>query len=199
MAKLYFKYGAMNSGKSTLIIQAAHNYEENGMMVALFKPKRDTKAEEMVSSRIGLSRKVDGLLSDDDDIFKLVKTKFRNVSCVLIDEANFLKREQVDQLMMITNELDIAVICYGIRTDFLTNGFLGSTRLLEIAHVLDEIKTMCSCGRKATYNARYVGEDMVVQGDQIAIDGVDGVRYISMCSKCYEKEKDSMLKRVKNG
>jgi Thymidine kinase len=190
MAKLYFKYGAMNSGKSTLIIQAAHNYEENGMKVALFKPKRDTKGEDMIVSRIGVSRMVDSLISDSEDIFKLVKKKYKDVSSVLIDEANFLMKEQVDQLMRITNELNIAVICYGIRTDFLTHGFPGSTRLLEIAHVLDEIKTMCRCGRKATYNARYVGNRIVTHGDQIAIDGVDGVRYISLCSKCYEYEID---------
>ena len=190
MAKLYFKYGAMNSGKSTLIIQAAHNYEENGMKVALFKPKRDTKGEDMIVSRIGVSRMVDSLISDSEDIFKLVKKKYKDVSSVLIDEANFLMKEQVDQLMRITNELNIAVICYGIRTDFLTHGFPGSTRLLEIAHVLDEIKTMCRCGRKATYNARYVGNRIVTHGYQIAIDGVNGVRYISLCSKCYEYEID---------
>jgi len=190
MAKLYFKYGAMNSGKSTLIIQAAHNYEENGMKVALFKPKRDTKGEDMIVSRIGVSRMVDGLISEEENIFQLVKKKYKDATCVLIDEANFLKKEQIDQLMKITNELNIAVICYGIRTDFLTNGFPGSTRLLEIAHVLDEIKTMCRCGRKATYNARYVGDKIVTHGDQIAIDGVDGIRYISLCSKCYEYEID---------
>lgn len=188
MAKLYFKYGAMNSGKSTLIIQAAHNYEENGMSVAIFKPKRDTKGEDMIVSRVGLSRKTDELISEEDNIFEVVKNKYRKVSCVLVDEANFLKREQVDQLMQITNELDIAVICYGLRTDFLTNGFPGSIRLLEIAHCLDEIKTMCKCGRKATYNARYIGKKIVTQGDQVAIDGVDGVRYISLCSKCYAEE-----------
>lgn len=188
MAKLYFKYGAMNSGKSTLIIQAAHNYEENGMKVALFKPKRDTKGEDMVVSRIGVSRKVDGLISEGDNLFELIKGKYKNISCVLIDEANFLSRKQVDQLMKITNELNIAVLCYGIRTDFLTNGFPGSIRLLEIAHVLEEIKTICKCGKKATYNARYIGNNIVTQGDQVAIDGVDGVRYVSLCSKCYDEE-----------
>ena len=188
MAKLYFKYGAMNSGKSTLIMQAAYNYEENGMRVALFKPKRDTKGEDMIVSRIGLARKPDELVDSECDVFDLVKNKYRKVSCILIDEANFLTRGQVDQLMSITNELNIAVMCYGIRTDFLTCGFPGSIRLLEIAHVLDEIKTMCKCGKKATYNARYVGNKIITHGDQIAIDGEDGVRYISMCSRCYDEE-----------
>ena len=188
MAKLYFKYGPMNSGKSTLVIQAAHNYEENGMKVALFKPKRDTKGEDMIVSRIGVSRKVDSLIDEEENLFELVKTKYKDVSCVMVDEANFLKREQVDQLMKITNELNVAVLCYGIRTDFLTNGFPGSIRLLEIAHVLEEIKTICKCGKKAIYNARYIGDEIVKTGDQVAIDGVDGVRYISMCSKCYDEE-----------
>ena len=188
MAQLFFKYGAMNSGKSTLILQAAHNYEENGMKVALFKPRRDTKGEDMIISRIGVSRKVDSLISEDEDIFELVKNDYKEISCVMVDEANFLTREQVDQLMMITNELNIAVLCYGLRTDFLTNGFPGSIRLLEIAHILEEIKTICRCGRKATYNARYIGSNMVTQGDQIAIDGVDGIRYVPLCSKCYAME-----------
>ena len=189
MAKLYFRYGSMNSGKTTLLLQTAHNYEESNMKVIIVKPKIDTKGNDSIVSRIGIEKKVDVLLKKNDNLFSLVEKKYGDVSCVLVDEAQFLSVEQVDQAMEIVLKLDIPVICYGLRTDFLTNGFPGSTRLLQIAHTIEEMKTICKCGRKAIYNARYVDGKFTDKGEQVAIDGKKKVTYVSMCGKCYIEEK----------
>ena len=189
MAKLYFRYGSMNSGKTTLLLQTAHNYEESNMKVIIVKPKIDTKGNDSIVSRIGIEKKVDVLLKKNDNLFSLVEKKYGDASCVLVDEAQFLSVEQVDQAMEIVLKLDIPVICYGLRTDFLTNGFPGSTRLLQIAHTIEEMKTICKCGRKAIYNARYVDGKFTDKGEQVAIDGKKKVTYVSMCGKCYIEEK----------
>jgi len=194
MAKLYFRYGSMNSGKTTLLLQTAHNYEESNMKVIIVKPKVDTKGKEKLVSRIGIERQVDLVLGNDDNLFEIVKKKYKKVSCILVDEAQFLTKEQVDQAMQIVLELDVPVICYGLRTDFLTNGFPGSTRLLQIAHTIEEMKTICKCGRKAIYNARYVDGKFTTKGSQVAIDGEGKVTYISMCGKCYNEEKKKIDK-----
>ena len=194
MAKLYFRYGAMNSGKSTLLLQTCHNYEENNMKAIIVKPAIDTKGKEKIVSRIGVEKEVDLLLGKEDNIYEIVKNKFKKTSCVLVDEAQFLTRDQVNECMEIVIKLDIPVICYGLRTDFLTNGFEGSTRLLEIAHTIEEMKTICKCGRKAIYNARYVNGKFITRGSQVAIDGEKNVTYVSMCAKCYEKEKNKIDK-----
>ncbi len=187
MASLFFRYGAMNSGKTTLLMQTAYNYEEQDMKVLIVKPSLDTKGEEKVVSRIGISRKVDLILRREDSLFDLVKAK-KGYACVLVDEAQFLTREQVDEALRITFELNIPVICFGIRTDFLSNGFEGSIRLLEISHILEEMKTICTCGKKAIFNARYVNGVLVTEGDQVAIDG-ENISYKSMCAKCYNAQK----------
>lgn len=194
MAKLYFRYGAMNSGKTTLLLQTAHNYEESNMKVIIVKPKVDTKGNEKIVSRIGIEKKVDLLLKETDDLFSIVKEKYSDISCVLVDEAQFLSVKQVNQAMSIVLNLDIPVICYGLRTDFLTNGFPGSTRLLQIAHTIEEMKTICRCGRKSIYNARYVDGKFTDKGEQIVIDGKKKVTYISMCGKCYLEEKNKIAK-----
>ncbi len=190
MAKLYFRYGAMNSGKSTLLLQTCHNYKENNMRAIIVKPAIDTKGDSKIVSRIGVEKEVDLLLGKEDNLFEIVKNKFKKISCVLVDEAQFLTRKQADECMEIVIKLDIPVICYGLRTDFLTNGFEGSTRLLEIAHTIEEMKTICKCGRKAIFNARYVNGKFITKGSQVAIDGEKNVTYVSMCGKCYEKEKN---------
>ena len=195
MAKLYFRYGAMNSGKSTLLLQTCHNYEENNMKAIIVKPMIDTKGESFIVSRIGAKRKVDLLLDVNDNFFEIIKKKYKKVNCILVDEAQFLTKSQADECMKIVTNLDIPVICYGLRTDFLTNGFPGSSRLLEIAHTIEEMKTICKCGRKAIYNARYLDGKFVNTGTQIAIDGVKNVTYVSMCAKCYEKEKNKIDKK----
>ena len=196
MAKLYFRYGAMNSGKSTLLLQTAHNYEERGMHVILIKPSKDIKADECVESRLGVNRKVDYLVDDNTSILDIV-SKLENVSCILVDEAQFLNPNQVDELLRVTTDYDIPVICYGLRTDFKTNGFPGSIRLLEIAHSIEEMKTICRCGNKATFNARFVNGDLVTEGEQVAIDGFDSVTYESMCPKCYYRLSDKTKKLVR--
>lgn len=197
MAKLYFRYGAMNSGKTALLLQAAHNYEERGMEVLIVKPTIDSKGDDHLVSRIGLTRKVDKLLAPKDDIYKYVKKLKRKIKCILVDEAQFLEKEQVDELMHIVVKLNIPVICYGLRSDFKTNGFPGSTRLLELAHTIEEMKTICSCGRKAMFNARKVNEKYVFDGEQVAIDGEDKVTYESLCPNCYCEELDKYNKKVK--
>ncbi len=194
MAKLYFRYGAMNSGKSTLLLQTAHNYEEQDMKVIIVKPSVDTKGEQKVVSRIGAERKVDVLLGPEDDISKIVINDYPDVSCVLVDEAQFLQPKQVDQLMAVVLEMDIPVICYGLRTDFLTKGFPGASRLLELAHSIEEMKTICKCGRKAIFNARFVDGEFTLDGDQVAIDGEQSVTYQSMCGKCYTLNKNRLKK-----
>ncbi len=188
MAKLYFRYGAMNSGKSTLLLQTAHNYEERGMKIIIIKPSCDTKSENRISSRLGAEREVEVLLKSNEDIYKIIEEKYKNISCILVDEAQFLTKEQVDQLLKITVYLDIPVIAYGLRTDFKTNGFTGSTRLLEIAHTIEEMKTICRCGKKAMFNARFINGQMVTEGNQIAIDNSQEITYESMCPKCYYKK-----------
>ena len=192
MAKLDFRYGAMNSGKSTLLLQTCHNYEENNMKAIIVKPSIDTKGDAKIVSRIGVSREVDLLLGKGDNLFEIVKKKYKKVNCILVDEAQFLSRKQADECMKIVIDLDIPVICYGLRTDFLTNGFEGSTRLLEIAHTIEEMKTICKCGRKAIYNARYENGIFITKGSQVAIDGEKNITYTSMCAKCYEKEKNKI-------
>ena len=195
MAKLYFRYGAMNSGKTTGLLQTAYNYEERGQRVLLIKADVDTKGESTVVSRLGFAREVDLLVTPEDDVRALVRERalgdaastaplLDGVDCVLVDEAQFLAPRQVDQLMELVLIDDVTVLAYGIRSDFRTVSFPGSRRLLEIAHSLEELKTICRCGRKAIFNARKVGDRFVFDGDQVAIDGVD-VTYESLCGKCY--------------
>lgn len=188
MAKLYFRYGAMNSGKSTAVLQVAHNYEERGMNVLLIKPAADTKGNDQVVSRLGATRKVDILATPDINLLDAVGQWSKDVepvSCVLTDEAQFFTAEQVDQLLAITTTLKIPVICYGIRTDFQTKLFTGSTRLFELAHTLEELKTICRCGKKAMFNGRKINGEFIFEGNQVAIDGQDNIEYESLCASCY--------------
>ncbi len=190
MAKLYFRYGPMNSGKSTLLMQVAHNYEERGMEVLVMKPSIDVKGDNEIVSRLGVKRKVDRLIPPEANVFDLVHEAMREKrpSCILVDEAQFLIPDQVDQLFMVVLTDDIPVICYGLRTDFMVQGFPGSKRLLELAHSLEELKTICRCGRKAIFNMRKINGKPVFHGDQVAIDGKDEVDYESVCGKCYLEE-----------
>jgi thymidine kinase len=186
LSKLYFRHGAMNSGKSTALLQVAYNYEERGQRVLIAKPAVDTKGNQQVVSRLGMSREVDFLVLPNDNLrTKLTQAAGSiSVDCLLIDEAQFLSPEQVDQAMEIAVLDKIPVLAYGIRTDFLTKGFPGSIRLLEIAHSLEELKTICRCGKKAMFNARLKNGAFVFDGDQVAIDGQE-VTYESLCPNCY--------------
>ena len=192
MAKLYFRYGAMNCGKSTALIQVAYNYQERGMNTVIIKPYTDTKGNDRIVSRLGVIRCVDILAIDTDDIYVLIESWQKEkgpIHCVLIDEAQFLKHQQVDQLFKVAVIQKIPVICYGLRTDFLLNGFEGSKRLLLLAHSIEELKTICKCGQKAVANGRKVGGRFVFKGEQVAIDGEDNVEYESLCASCYFKHK----------
>ena len=196
MAKLFFRYGAMNSGKTTHLLQVAHNYEERGMQVLVLKPIVDTKAGNQIISRLDVSREVDYLITKNEDVYELISIVFESdkISCVLVDEAQFLTKRQVDQLMKVVTKLDIAVICYGLRTDFKTNSFDGANRLLAIAHTIEEMKTICPCGRKAIFNARKLNGDFVFDGRQVEIDNQDKVEYLSLCAHCYQEEKEEREK-----
>lgn len=187
MAKLYFRYGAMNSGKSTALLQAAFNYEERGQRVVLAKPLLDTKAEHRIASRLGMAREADLLIGPQDDprgALARLAAPGPPLACMLVDEAQFLTPRQVDELLRIAVLDDIPVLAYGIRTDFQTRAFPGSQRLLEIAHSLEELKTICRCGRKAIFNGRTIGGEFVFDGGQIAIDQGE-VGYESLCGACY--------------
>lgn len=185
MAKLHFRYGAMNAGKTTIMLQTAYNYEERNQKVLLLKPSLDTKGNEKVVSRIGLSRDVDYLISPDDSIFDKIQNCLNWVNCILVDEAQFLNKRQVEELYYITKLYNIPVIAFGLRTDFKTNGFEGSIRLLELADALEEMPTICRCGKKARFNARKVDGEFTNVGDSVVIDGTQNVEYESLCGSCY--------------
>ena len=197
MAKFHFRYGAMNAGKSTILLQTAYNYEEKGKKVVLIKPSVDTKGDEKIVSRIGLERKVDYLISDNDSIISKLGDNLSSLSCILVDEAQFLKRKQVDELFYISKIMDIPVIAFGLRTDFKSNGFEGSIRLLELADALEEMPTICRCGKKARFNARKVDGKFTYDGDSIVIDDTSDVSYESLCGACYIEEQEKVLKRKK--
>lgn len=190
MAKLYFRYGAMGCGKTAQLLQVAFNYQEKGMKAIVMKPKIDTKAGDKLYTRIGLERDIDYLIDNNESIYEIVNNRFKNCDCILIDEAQFLTKEQVDNLMQVVVKLDIPVLCYGLRTNFLTEGFTGSSRLLEIAHTIEELKTICQCGKKALYNARFVNNKIVKEGETIVIDNNPNVKYVAMCPSCYYKAID---------
>ena len=185
MSKLYYRYGAMNSGKTTLLLQVAHNYEERGMKVLILKPKIDTKGEDTIVTRIGLKRKVDHLIGKDENLNDYLKTVDKNIACILVDESQFLSRDQVDELFMFTKLKNISVICYGLRSDFKTMAFPGSLRLFEIADTMEELYTICRCGKRAKFNGRIVNGEFTSSGTQVAIDGENEVKYESLCGKCY--------------
>lgn len=185
MAKLYFFYGAMNSGKTTRIIQCAYNYEEQGMNAILAKPKVDTKGNDCVVSRIGAKKKVDLLVESKENIYDILVEKYTNIDLLIVDEAQFLTEKQVNQLMDVVIDLNIPVMCYGLRTDFQGNSFPGSRRLLDIAHELTEIKTICECGHKAMFNVRLIDGKVQTEGDSVAIDGEGKVTYVVACARCF--------------
>ena len=167
MAKLYFRYGAMNSGKSTALLQAAYNYEERGQRVMLAKPMVDTKGDRTIVSRLGVAREVDAVIEPttnvvdlvDREVQRVLKEHGQPIACVLVDESQFLSPRQVEDLLVVAIRRGLPVLAYGIRTDFQTVAFPGSRRLLEIAHSLEELKTICRCGSKAIFNARKINGD----------------------------------------
>ena len=198
MAKLYFFYGAMNSGKTTRILQCAFNYEEQGMKPIIMKPKIDTKGDAYIVSRIGSKRKVDFLIESNENIYDIIVEKYTNVDLIIVDESQFLTEKQVNQLMDVVIDLDIPVMCYGLRTDFLGNSFPGARRLLDIAHELTEIKTICECGHKAMFNIRLIDGKVQTKGDSVAIDGEGKVTYTVACGRCFRLKTHRKFDNNKN-
>ena len=185
MAKLYFKYGAMGSSKTAQALITKYNYEENDMKVWLIKPSADTRdGVQILRSRIGLAAAVE-VMAPEMNVYEIFRnTRMGNCDVVIVDECQFMTEEQIDQLRAIVNECSVPVICFGLRTDFQTRLFPGSRRLMELADCIEEIKTMCDCGAKATVNARIDCEGHIVtQGAQVVLGGNDS--YIAMCHKCY--------------
>ena len=181
----------MNSGKTTALLQVAHNYEERDQSVVLIKSSVDTKGDDQIVSRLGVSRPADVLLSPGQDLRSACRALREQrvdldsgVACVLIDEAQFLTPEQVDQALEVAVLDEIPVVAFGIRTDFQTRAFPGSQRLMEVAHSLQEMKTICRCGNKAIFNARMGEEGIIREGEQVMIDG-DSARYEALCARCY--------------
>ena len=182
MAKLYFRFGAMNCGKTTALLQVAHNYEEKGMNILLIKPKVDKKGEDKIVSRLGIERKVDILLDSEEKLKE--KLNLDNINCILVDEVQFMTKEQIRELWLISKLKDIPVICYGLKTNFKGKLFKGSKPIIELADELDELITICKCGKRAKFNARVVNGKYEKVGEEVAIDGIDA-KYESLCGKCY--------------
>lgn len=186
MAKLYFKYGAMGSSKSAQALITKFNYEELGMTVWLIKPSVDTRdGADIVRSRIGLEAHAQIITPEMNIMEEYAAAGEHDV--IIADEAQFFTPEQIDQLRTLVEEKELPVLCFGLRTDFLTHFFPGAQRLMELADSITEIKTVCECGRKATVNARIDGEGKIVtEGGQIFLGGNDS--YIAMCHKCWKKK-----------
>lgn len=196
--KLYFRYGTMGSAKTALLLTTAYNFEERGMKYACLKPIIDTRDKiNVIKSRIGIQRECSWIYHDTD-LYQFAIELFEKENSVfdwlLIDEAQFLSPEQVDQLSRIVDDFGCNVVCYGLRTDFKTNLFEGSRRLFEIADTIDEIKSTCNCGNKTIVNARIDSNgDFVVEGAQVEIGGDD--RYIAVCRKCWRNKRIEQAER----
>ena len=186
MAKLYFKYGAMGSSKTAQALITKYNYEENDMNVWLIKPSADTRdGAGTIRSRIGLEAECEVIAPDVDVFARFLGSQVRRTDVIIVDECQFLTPQQIEQLRDIVDEHNIPVLCFGLRTDFQTKLFPGSMRLMELADCIEEIKTMCDCGAKATVNARISDGYIVTEGAQVVLGGNDC--YIAMCHKCYVK------------
>ena len=186
MAKLYFKYGAMGSSKTAQALITQFNYEELGMSVWMIKPSVDTRdGADIIRSRIGLERRAQIITPDQDVVREYAKAGKHDV--IIADEAQFFTPEQIEGLRELVDFEDIPVLCFGLRTDFLTHCFPGSKRLMELADSITEIKTVCACGHKATVNARIdAGGRIITEGDQVFLGGNDS--YIAMCHRCWKKK-----------
>lgn len=182
MSKLYFRFGAMNCGKTTALLQVAHNYEEKGMKVIVIKSSIDKKGDRNIVSRLGIEREVDLLVAPNESI--LDNINLNNINCILVDEAQFMTASQIKELWIIAKLKDIPVVCYGLKTNFKAELFEGSKAAFELSDELEELATICMCGRKAKFNARVINNEFVLEGEEVAIDGIDA-EYIPVCGTCY--------------
>lgn len=212
MAKLYYRYSAMNAGKTTLAMQVVHNYEEQGGIVEVWKPLIDTKGDDKIVSRLGIERKVDYLLSSETSPLQIIKKELKEkekIDAIIVDESQFLNEQQINELYYISKKMDISVLCFGLRCDFTMKSFPGSARLLAIADSIEELKTLCECKkRKATQNLRLVDNIPTFSGEQVAIDGKMNVTYKSVCGECYinyyinwlknQNDNQKLVKKMKN-
>ena len=191
MAKLYFRYGAMGSSKTANALMVWYNYKEKGQTAVLLKPRTDTRdGERVIRSRIGLAESclyADEFLKDMDDPRSTTRAclKERSYAAVIVDEAQFLSASQIDRLSDIVDDFNIPVLCYGLRTDFTSHLFEGSKRLMEIADVIEEVPTVCWCGRRAHYNTRIKDGKVVRTGEQIMLGGNE--TYVSLCRKHFKE------------
>lgn len=182
MAKLYFNYGAMSAGKTIEVIETAYKYNSRGMKALLIKPSIDTKGNDSVTSRIGISKEVDIVLKPEESLIDYIKT-YDNLTCLVIDEAQFLTERQVYELVIITKNFDIPAICYGLKVDFKGNLFKGSEALIRYADSLNELVAVCDCGKKARFNARKVNGEYVYDGEQVLIGADES--YDPLCETCF--------------
>ena len=198
MAKLYFKYGAMGSSKTASALITKFNYEERGMKVWLIKPATDTRdGDDVIKSRIGLMAHCRAI-DKSEDVYRVFKEEAPGVDAIICDECQFFSAEQIDGFRRIVDEEELPVLCFGLRTDFLTHSFPGSARLFEVADSISEIKTICDCGSKATVNARISDDGRVVtKGRQVCLGGND--RYVAMCHRCWKKRINDEREIENNG
>lgn len=185
MAKLYFKYGAMSCGKTTELLQVVHNYQKNNFNVILVKPEVDKKGDTKVVSRLGVEKEVDYIL--DKDEFISDKVDLTTVDSIVVDEAQFMTEKQINELWLLTRLYEIPVLAYGLKNNFQGHLFEGSKALMEKADVIEELVTICSCGKKARFNARKLGDNYTLSGEEVAIDGIDAT-YEALCPDCYMKK-----------
>ncbi|MBD5183461.1 MAG: thymidine kinase [Bacteroidales bacterium] len=192
LGKLYFKYGTMGSAKTAMLLTTAYNFEERNIPYLCFKPAIDTRdAKNVIRSRIGIEREC-GWIYPETDLYEMIHEKVNarlpHAEWILVDEAQFLSPEQVDQLSRLVDDFGINVLCYGLRTDFRSQLFEGSRRLFEIADTIDEVKSTCSCGRKTIVNARIdENGEIITEGEVVEIGGND--KYMSVCRKCWRNRK----------
>ena len=182
MAKLYFNYGAMSAGKTIDVITTVYKYNSRGMKALLIKPAIDTKGNNKVMSRIGMEKEVDILLKPDESLIEYIK-KYDNITCLVIDEAQFLTEKQVFELVIITKMLEIPAVCFELKVDFKGNLFPGSEALIRYADSLKEMVAICDCGKKARFNARKINGEYVFDGNQVLIGADES--YDPLCEKCF--------------
>lgn len=183
MAEIIFKMGSMSSGKTTALLQIAYNYEQAGKKIFVIKPQKDTKGDNKIVSRLGISRNVDLILPQSETIKN--NTNFESIDYIFVDEVQFMTKEQIKELWIISKIEDIPVICYGLKTNFRGELFEGSKTLIEVADRIDELQTICPiCGMDAKFNARIQNGEYTLNGEEVAIDGKEA-EYKSLCGKCY--------------
>lgn len=185
MAKLIFKYSSVDSGKSIDLIRTAHNYEANEYNVLIIKPCKDPSDGNKITSSIGLSRDANIILFEDQSVVDAISGLMDDIGCIFIDDAHFLEPSHVDELFCISKACNIPVICYGLRNNFKMESFPGSERLLVIADIVEEIKTLCKCGATARYVARIKNGEYVTEGDDIVTERDTGIKHEPVCADCY--------------